>query len=66
METFYLTDTGKVREHNEDNVIILNNDKGEYFCPECGGPIEIVMYERYGEKRRGCPRCHKFFDDSPY
>ena len=22
MQTFYLTDTGKVREHNEDNVII--------------------------------------------
>lgn len=43
-----------------------HNDKGEYFCPECGGPIEIVMYERYGEKRRGCPRCHKFFDDNPY
>ena len=43
-----------------------HNDKGEYFCPDCGGPIEIVMYERYGEKRRGCPRCHKFFDDNPY
>ena len=29
MQTFYLTDVGKVREHNEDNVIILNND-GKY------------------------------------
>ena len=26
MQTFYLTDTGKVREHNEDNVIILHNE----------------------------------------
>lgn len=26
METFYQTDTGIVRDHNEDSVIILNND----------------------------------------
>lgn len=38
-----------------------HNDKGKYFCPDCGGPIEFVMDERYGEERRGCPRCHKFF-----
>ena len=31
MQTFYLTDTGKVRDHNEDNVIILNNDNNEYL-----------------------------------
>ena len=37
METFYLTDTGKVREHNEDNVIILNNDKGEYLLAVADG-----------------------------
>lgn len=43
-----------------------HNDKGEYFCPDCGGPIEFVMDERYGEERRGCPRCHKFFADNPY
>lgn len=43
-----------------------HNDKGEYFCPDCGGPIEFVMDERYGEERRGCPRCHKIFDDNPY
>lgn len=43
-----------------------HNDKGEYFCPDCGGPIEFVMDERYGEERRGCPRCHKFFTDNPY
>ena len=30
MQTFYLTDTGKVREHNEDSVIILNNSSNEY------------------------------------
>lgn len=43
-----------------------HNDKGEYFCPDCGGPIEFVMDERYGKERRGCPRCHKFFADNPY
>ena len=30
MKTCYLTDVGKVREHNEDNVIILNNEHDEY------------------------------------
>lgn len=25
METFYLTDTGLVRDHNEDSVIVLTN-----------------------------------------
>ena len=39
-----------------------HNDKGEYFCPNCGGPIEFVKDERSGEERRGCPRCHKVFD----
>ena len=43
-----------------------HNDKGEYFCPICGGPIEIIVDEHYGEKRRCCPRCHKIFDDNPY
>ncbi len=28
METFYLTDTGNVRDHNEDSVIIVNNNDG--------------------------------------
>ena len=26
MQTFYMTDAGKVRTHNEDNVIILNKN----------------------------------------
>ena len=37
MQTFYLTDTGKVREHNEDNVIILNNDHEEYLLAVADG-----------------------------
>ena len=28
METFYLTDTGIVRDHNEDSVIIVENNHG--------------------------------------
>ena len=37
MQTFYMTDTGKVREHNEDNVIILENDKHEYLLAVADG-----------------------------
>ena len=31
MKAFYLTDTGRVREHNEDSVTILKNISGEYL-----------------------------------
>lgn len=31
MKTFYLTDKGKVRDHNEDSVTIIKNDSGEYL-----------------------------------
>ena len=31
MKSFYLTDTGKVRSHNEDSVTILKNKSGEYL-----------------------------------
>ena len=37
MQTFYLTDTGKVRDHNEDNVIILKNDNSEYLLAVADG-----------------------------
>ena len=29
MESFYLTDAGKVRDHNEDSVIISKNQDSE-------------------------------------
>lgn len=37
MKTFYLTDTGKVRDHNEDNLIILENESSEYFLAVADG-----------------------------
>ena len=37
MQTFYMTDTGKIRDHNEDNVIILQNDRGEYLLAVADG-----------------------------
>lgn len=37
MQTFYLTDTGKIRDHNEDSVIILNNDHQEYLLAVADG-----------------------------
>ena len=37
MQTYYITDTGKVRDHNEDNVIILNNENNEYILAVADG-----------------------------
>ena len=31
MKSFYLTDAGKVRDHNEDSVIIVKNNEGSYL-----------------------------------
>ena len=37
MEYFYLTDSGKVRSHNEDSVIISENDSGEILMAVADG-----------------------------
>lgn len=37
MKVFYLTDTGKVRDHNEDNVVIVKNDNNEYLLAVADG-----------------------------
>ncbi len=37
METFYLTDTGIVRDHNEDSVIIIKNNEGSYLMAIADG-----------------------------
>lgn len=37
METYYLTDPGKVRDHNEDSVIIVNNYSNEYLLAVADG-----------------------------
>lgn len=37
MKTFYITDTGKVREHNEDSVTIVNNNNNEYLMAVADG-----------------------------
>lgn len=37
MQTFYLTDPGKVRSHNEDNVVILKNESNEYMMAVADG-----------------------------
>ena len=43
MKTFYLTDAGKVRSHNEDSVTILKNDAGEYLLSLLMGWAAIVL-----------------------
>lgn len=37
MKTFYLTDSGKVRTHNEDSVTILKNSNNEYLLMVADG-----------------------------
>ncbi len=37
MKTFYLTDAGKVRDHNEDSLIILKNINDEYLLAVADG-----------------------------
>ncbi len=37
MQTFYMTDPGKVRTHNEDNVIIINNNNKEFLLAVADG-----------------------------
>lgn len=44
MKSFYLTDTGRVREHNEDSVTILRNLSGEYL---------LVVADGMGGHRKG-------------
>ena len=44
MKTFYLTDAGKVRSHNEDSVTILKNASGEHL---------IVVADGMGGHRAG-------------
>ena len=37
MKTYYITDTGKVRTHNEDSVMIVKNLSGEYLMVVADG-----------------------------
>ena len=37
MKSFYLTDAGKVRNHNEDSVIIVKNDEDSYLMAIADG-----------------------------
>ena len=38
-----------------------HNDKGEYFCPQCGNPIELIQDEN-GTYYKGCRTCKRNFD----
>jgi len=37
MKSFYLTDAGKVRDHNEDSVIVVKNKDGDYLMAVADG-----------------------------
>ena len=37
MKSFYLTDAGMIRDHNEDSVIIVKNEEGFYLMAIADG-----------------------------
>ena len=37
MKAYYISDTGKVRTHNEDSVMIVKNLSGEYLLVVADG-----------------------------
>ena len=37
MQTFYFTDPGKVRSHNEDSVTIINNENRDFVLAIADG-----------------------------
>lgn len=41
-----------------------HNDKGIYFCPKCGNPIQEID-DGHGNLFRGCPECNINFDARP-
>lgn len=41
---------------------LSHNDKGIFFCPNCGNKTEMVQNE-HGDSFRGCPSCHKNLDE---
>lgn len=58
MESFYITDPGKVRDHNEDNVIIVKNKTDEYMLAvadgmggHTGGEIASTIAIKHLEQR---------------
>ena len=44
MQSFYLTDAGRVRSHNEDSVTILKNASDEYL---------LIVADGMGGHRKG-------------
>ena len=38
-----------------------HNDKGKYFCPTCGNPVEVIT-EESGYTYKGCRNCKRNFD----
>ena len=43
MQTFYMTDAGKVRTHNEDSVIIVGNKNNEFILEVADGMVDIKL-----------------------
>ena len=57
----YVLSGRPVPDHIETKRGHGHNDKGEYFCPTCGNPIEIIT-EESGYTYKGCRKCNRNFD----
>ena len=47
MKSFYLTDAGKVRSHNEDSVIIVKNQNDDYLMNTRSSVWEVILLEKW-------------------
>lgn len=57
----YVLDGKQIPQRIKENLGHGHNDKGIYYCPQCGGPIEII-YDGQSEPIKGCLNCRKKFD----
>ena len=55
----YIMNQQSVPTWIQDKLHKGHNNKDQYFCPYCGGPIEII--DEHDEKIMYCPSCHKRF-----
>ena len=76
MKTFFLTDTGKVRDHNEDSVTILSNANNEYLLVvadgmgghKCGEVASSMAVDHITKKfeESNCSGCCRVENHSPW
>ena len=56
----YILEKHPIPERIREKLGHGHNDKGEYFCPQCGNPIELITGED-GKTLRVCRTCNRNF-----